>query len=236
MRVTMAVHILAGLLGLVFGYVALYAAKGAGLHKKSGRLFVYAMLVLGSTGALIAALNGGEASVIAGFLAAYLVTTALTTVRPRTETSRRLEVFGAGFALVLGLASVALGIDAISRGGVREGIPAPVLFKFAIVSLLSTVGDVRILRSGPLVGAPRLTRHLWRMCFALYIAAASFFLGQADEFPQALQSPLFTAPPVLAVIVTLLYWLWRVRIRRSLRGLVVGGVAAPVRVSAAPPS
>jgi hypothetical protein len=28
------------------------------------------------------------------------------------------------------------------------------------------------------------------------------------------------ALPVLAVLVTLLYWLWRVRIRTSLRGLV----------------
>ena len=26
--------------------------------------------------------------------------------------------------------------------------------------------------------------------------------------------------PVLAVLLTMLYWLWRVRIRRSLRGLV----------------
>ncbi len=37
------VHILAGALGLVSGYVALYAVKGATLHRKSGMLFVYAM-------------------------------------------------------------------------------------------------------------------------------------------------------------------------------------------------
>ena len=43
---TLLVHILAGGLALVFGYVALYAAKGATLHRKSGMLSVYAMLTM----------------------------------------------------------------------------------------------------------------------------------------------------------------------------------------------
>ena len=41
---TLLVHFLAGGLGLVFGNVALSAAKGAPLHRNSGMLFVYAML------------------------------------------------------------------------------------------------------------------------------------------------------------------------------------------------
>jgi uncharacterized membrane protein len=52
------VHILAGGLGLVSGYVALSAAKGGTLHRKSGMLFVWAMLTLSVTGMLISALNG----------------------------------------------------------------------------------------------------------------------------------------------------------------------------------
>jgi uncharacterized membrane protein len=39
-------HVVAGGLALVFGYIALYAAKGAPLHRKSGILFVYAMLTI----------------------------------------------------------------------------------------------------------------------------------------------------------------------------------------------
>ena len=35
-------HILAGISALVFGYVALYATKGATLHRRSGIFFVYA--------------------------------------------------------------------------------------------------------------------------------------------------------------------------------------------------
>ena len=69
-------------------------------------------------------------------------------------------------------------------------------------------------------GARRLARHLWRMCFALFIAAASFFLGQADEFPEPLRIPALLALPVLAVLLAMLYWLWRVRIRRTYRGML----------------
>ena len=37
--VIVPIHVVAGALALVFGYVALYAAKGAPLHRKSGILF-----------------------------------------------------------------------------------------------------------------------------------------------------------------------------------------------------
>ena len=50
-------HILAGVLALVFGYVALYATKGATLHRKSGMLFVYAMVTMSLSGALMEALE-----------------------------------------------------------------------------------------------------------------------------------------------------------------------------------
>jgi len=38
------------------------------------------------------------------------------------------------------------------------------------------------------------------------LACAAFFLGQADEFPRALQRIELLVLPCLAVIVALLYW------------------------------
>jgi uncharacterized membrane protein len=83
------VHILAGALALVFGYVALYAAKGATLHRKSGMLFVFAMVTMSLTGALMAFLNASSVSVVAGLLTFYFVTTALLTVRRHPQESHR---------------------------------------------------------------------------------------------------------------------------------------------------
>lgn len=233
MQLSLQVHILAGGLGIVAGFAALYSAKGGRLHRRSGLVFVYALVTMAATGAAIAAFHGGEASVIAGVLAAYLVITALTTVRPRTARSRWLDPGAMLVAWAIGFASLALGVQAMALGGAREGIPAVVLFKFAIVALLGAAGDLRVLRSGPRTGPHRLARHLWRMCFALYIATASFFLGQADKLPAAIRSPFLLALPVLAVVGTMVYWLWRVRIRRSLRGIRVGNPSTSTAASAA---
>jgi hypothetical protein len=95
---------------------------------------------------------------------------------------------------------------------------------FGVVGLLAAVGDVRVMRSGPLRGASRVARHLWRMSFALFIAALSFFIGQQKVIPESVRIVPLLALPVVAVLVTMFYWLWRVRVRRSLRGLVGAGV------------
>ena len=58
MSTILVVHILAGLVGLATGYVALYSAKGGPLHRKAGILFVYAMLPMSMTGMLVAAVEG----------------------------------------------------------------------------------------------------------------------------------------------------------------------------------
>ena len=99
-------------------------------------------------------------------------------------------------------------------------MPAFPFFLFAFVGLVGATGDFRVLRSGALRGTARLARHLWRMTFALFIAAMSFFIGQAKVIPKPIRIPALLAIPVLAVLVTMLYWLWRVRFRRSFRGIV----------------
>lgn len=46
-------HIVAGALALMLGAVALLARKGATLHRRSGQLFVSAMLVMGITASVL---------------------------------------------------------------------------------------------------------------------------------------------------------------------------------------
>lgn len=229
MRPTLLIHVLAGALGLAAGYVALYSAKGAVLHRRSGLLFVHAMLVMCVGGTAIAAVGGVAPylNIPAGVLTAYLVITALATVRPRTGTLRRLEPALAAVALAVGAACLWFGAEAASSpdGRGRDGMPAFPYFMFGVVGTLAGVLDLRMMRAGGLTGAARLVRHLWRMSFALFIAAMSFFVGQADVFPRPIRIRPVLAMPVLAVLATMLYWLWRVRIRRSLRGLAVGAAA-----------
>lgn len=222
----LAVHILAGSLALAFGFVALYAAKGARVHRKSGMMFVYAMLTTATFGLLVAVVRGvaPAVNVPAALMSAYLVVTALTTVRPLAEgspASRWVTIGGMLVALAVGLTSLSFAVEALANGGERNGMPAFPFLLFGGVGVLASAGDLRVIRSGALTGASRLARHLWRMSFALFIAALSFFIGQAKVIPEPFRIRPLLALPVLAVLVTMLYWLWRVRFRRSLRGLVV---------------
>jgi uncharacterized membrane protein len=232
MRMLYVVHIVAGSLSLVCGYVALFAAKGATVHRRSGTVFVYAMLTMAIFGAMLAAIHANIWSVInvpAGLMTAYLVATSLTTVRPPAWWSPRVGGALMLLAAVIGATMLTLGIAAIAGGGSWNGIPAFPFFLFGVVGALGSIGDLRTLRAGALRGAPRLTRHLWRMTFALFIAAMSFFIGQQGVIPKAIRIPALLATPVVIVLVTMVYWLWRVRIRRSLRGMVVGRVPEPVQ-------
>lgn len=222
MRMAIFIHILAGGLGLVSGYVALFAAKGGRLHRQSGMLFVYTMLTMSLIGALVAALRATEGSVIAGLLTAYMVITALITVRPAAAGLRWLNAGLMALAFAIGLTSFAWGIEALAAPkGSLDGIPAAMFLVFGTVALLAGASDIRVIRSGSLRGTPRIVRHLWRMCYALWVAAGSFFLGQADEFPKALRIPALLGLPVLLVLVAMLYWLWRVRSKRTVRAFPI---------------
>ncbi len=223
MRMTYVVHILAGSLALLFGYIALYAAKGSPLHRKSGMVFVYAMLTMCVAGTTIAAVRGvaPAVNIPAGVLTAYLVVTSLTTVRRLSERPRWFDLGLMLVALAVGVTSLTFAFEAFSSpDGKRHGMPAFPFVMFGVVGTLAGVLDLRMIRAGGLKGASRLARHLWRMSFALFIAALSFFIGQAQVFPKPVRIPVLLALPVLAVLVTMFYWLWRVRIRRSFRGIV----------------
>jgi uncharacterized membrane protein len=108
-------HIIGGLLGLTSGAVALSAPKGANLHRKNGMAFVYAMVVLSTSGALMAVLIPERISVIAGLLTFYLVITALLTVRRRLEESRWIDVGAMVFALTIGPLSLTFGIQGLNQ-------------------------------------------------------------------------------------------------------------------------
>ena len=208
-------HVTAGVIAIVAGFVALYAFKGGALHRKSGTIFACAMLVMSLSGAVMAVGRAGAAiNIPAGLVTAYLVITSLATVRPRSSGSQRLDRAAMVAAFAIGAGSLLIAIS----GGARGGMAFP-LVMFGVVALFAGEGDRRMIRAGGLKGASRLRRHLWRMCTALFIAAASFFLGPLRRIPEPLRLPAFRLIP-LVVLVTMVYWLWRYRRKRISRRVV----------------
>jgi uncharacterized membrane protein len=215
------IHIAAGGLAIVLGAVALLASKGGTLHRRSGLLFVYAMVTMGFSGSVLALRQSFfNANVLCGFMSAYFVITALTTVRPVSAWTRRLDVAALIVALALTVIDMVLGFTALGNPRrTLNGVPFFMLFFLATITALAAAGDIRLMWSGARRGGARLARHLWRMCFALFIAAGSFFSIRsrvARILPEPFTTPGMRALPVLLVFVAMFYWLWRVRGRRTL--------------------
>ena len=219
------IHVAAGGLALVLGAVALLTRNGGTIHRRSGLIFVWAMLVMGISGSILGLRNSfTDGNVIAGGMAAYFVGTSWMTVRRPSPWTRRLN--GAALTIAAGLAFVTIvnGITYVNSPRLSpSGVPFRTIgvmsFVLGTVLLLAAAGDLRIMRFGPLRGGRRLARHLWRMCFALFIAAGSFF-SIRERVATILPPPLTTGPmralPILLLFGAMSYWLWRVRSRRTL--------------------
>jgi uncharacterized membrane protein len=219
-------HIAAGSVAIVAGFVAIVALKGARLHRKSGMVFVYAMVILSLTGAVIAALKAGRISAAQGVLTFYLVTTALLTVQQRVRQFRWINGGAMLLSLTVGLYEAGLAFEALnSPKRSVDGVPAGMIFLFATVGLSAALGDVRMLLGRRLEGAPRIARHLWRMCFALFIASGSFFLGQAKVIPKPIRIYPLLAVPALLPLVLMLYWLARLSLTQWHRRRVLGTIS-----------
>jgi len=222
----LAVHFAAGLVAIVTGTVALAVAKGGRLHKQSGLVFTWAMVVLGLTAAGIGTYENRPGQVFAGLLAAYLVFSAMTTVKP-------LPGIGQRFNVALMVLAFAYGVTGL-YGGVHEWLDPTVQvigrprvvppLVVGTVMLLAAIGDLRAIRLGGLRGSRRLARHLWRMCFGLFVATGSFFLGQMKFVPEPVRIVPLLLVLAFAPILFLFYWMWRVRVRGRLTGIVVGAV------------
>jgi hypothetical protein len=224
----LAVHFAAGLIAIVTGAIALTAAKGGPLHKRNGSVFTWAMVTLGLTAAGIGTYENVPGQVIAGLLAAYLVYSAMATVKPMPVLGQRfnaaLMVLAFTCAVTLLHAGVTEWLDPSVKVVGRPRVVPPLIG--GTVILLAAIGDLSALRAGGLQGSRRLARHLWRMCFGLFVATGSFFLGQMKFIPEPVRILPLLFVLAFAPILFLLYWMWRVRVRGRLAGIVVGATQA----------
>jgi hypothetical protein len=101
--------------------------------------------------------------------------------------------------------------------GTKAGIPASSYVLPAVVALIAAIGDARILLRGGLGGAQRIARHLWRMCFALFVASASIFLARPQLFPALLTRTHMLFVLGILPLIVMAYWLARVRFTNALR-------------------
>lgn len=215
----MYVHILGGSIALIAGASALYALKGNKLHRISGRVFVAAMLLMSASAIPLAVLAHKLTSLMGGILVIYLVLTSLITIRRTPHRTDWINIASLLAALSISVAFFRFGFQGLnSVDGTINGLPPQPMFVFGSAALLAGLGDLRMILAREISRPYRIARHLWRMCFALLMAAVSFFFGQAQVIPELLRhTPLLAIPP-LTVVVLMIYWMIRVRWGKRFRG------------------
>lgn len=214
-------HIGGGAIGMVTGVVALASRKGQRVHRAAGSVFFLAMFVAYAIGAGVAPFldTGQRPNVVAGVMALYLLVSGAMAARRRDVKAGAPEVIGLIIALSITAAGVTfMRLGAASPSGTVDGSPPQAFFLFTIAGAFAAAGELHVLLRKTLSNTSRIARHLWRMCFSLFIASGSFFLGQQQVFPEALRDSALLYAVALSPLPIMLFWLGKVRFDDWRRG------------------
>jgi uncharacterized membrane protein len=229
-------HICGGILGLLSGTAAMTFRKGSPRHVLAGKVFVASMLTMAVFAVYLAITRHQPNNIGGGILTFYLIGTAWLTARRRDGETSRFDWVVLLIPLALGILTWMNGLKVVRSGASsQDGVPVGMTFFMGSVMLLAAAGDVRMLLRGGVLGAKRIARHLWRMCFGLFIAAGSFFMGPSNRplrllstvgVGQHLPAALFSTGVYLVLtilpLILLIFWLIRVRLSSAYKGAYKG--------------
>ena len=204
-------HILAGTVGLLSGAFAIAVRKGSRLHRASGNIFTVAMLTLASSALCLAIMKSQHGNIIGSIITFYMIATAWLAGRRRGI--GRLDLA----ALLVGtggaVAVITLGVWTLHHPD--KNAPAAMCFFLAASSCSPPPKTSTCSLAAELMADQRITLHLWRMCFRLFFAIGSFFLGQQQVFPAFLRGSIFLTVLAVLPFPLMIYWLFRVRFSKA---------------------
>jgi hypothetical protein len=215
-------HICTGTLGMLAGFVAAAFRKGSRQHAIAGDVFVVSMLLLSASGTYLATMKWEPGNIVGGALTFYLVATAWMTAR-RGDAGTSIFDWGALLIPVaVGATNSTWGIEAmLSPTGLKYDYPPGPYFFLGSVAVLAAAGDVRLLVRGGISGGQRIARHLWRMCFAWFIASMSIFLARQQLFPVLLRKTGMIYVLSFLPLAVMLFWLIKVRFAKVHKRILV---------------
>ncbi len=216
-------HVCAGLVSLVAGGAAPAFRKGSERHGKAGTAFVVAMICMAGAGTLMAVMKMQTGNILGGTMTLYLVVTGWMAVQRADGRSGAYD-WGA-FVAALGIGGAAMMMSSGIGGAPGRGESAGQFVFLGSVALIGATGDLRMLWRGGMAASRRLARHLWRMCFALFIASSSLFLARQQFFPAVMRKTGVLWLLSFLPLICMVWWVVRLRWTKGSKrkaGVVVG--------------
>ncbi len=214
------VHICGGFVGLLSGFAAMTLRKGTARHGLAGNIFFVSMLCMSSAATYLAIVKSQAGNVFGGILTFYMVLTGWLTARRKDGETSPYDWVALLIPLATGAVILTFGVEAAqSATGSKAGVPTGMYFFLGAVSLLSAAGDIRMLVRGGLYGMHRVARHLWRMCFALFVASGSLFIARPHLFPVFMRKTGMLIFLGVLPLIMLIFWSINVRFAKAYKKL-----------------
>jgi uncharacterized membrane protein len=208
-------HFLVGMICLLAGGAAFLVRKGGRPHRWAGRTFVICMLLLCASGLYMSLTRSILFTVFLALLAGHAVTTGWLAA---ARISGRAEMIAAGAIGLFAIAALGSGLAVAGLpSGMLNDLPPAAFYGLGGVAFWIAGIDVLALCRGEANDRQRLTRHVWRMGFAMFIASFIFFFGNSSVLPPLLRTPVALVAPVLTVIGLTVYGSLRIRFARRHR-------------------
>lgn len=206
----LTVHILMGTIAVLSGAGAILLRKGGGPHRAVGTVFLLSMVLMAATASTLETMKPIPGSVVGGLMTIYFVVTAWVTGRRKDGEAGIFEIVASLAALAIA-ALVAAGAYAVVTAATKAPNP---FYPYVLVGIsgamaLAALGDLSVVARRGLVGAQRIARHLWRMCFALFIAVGSFAAQGGRVLPAEIRAEVLLGAISLTLGI-MFYWLVRV--------------------------
>jgi len=214
------IHLIAGSIAIIAGFASLMVPRNSSQHKVAGNTFLLSILMLGITSVYVAYTRTIMLSLVNGVFICYLSSTSWMAIKRKAGSTGYFEKVALGTVIGVAIMLIKFGLQAAeSDSGKLSGFGPQVFYFFATIAIIAAIADIRMLCLGGLKGKQRIIRHIWRMCFPMFMATAAFFLGQAKLFPEPLRRIELLAVPVALVILFSGYWLFRVKFTKFYQGL-----------------
>ena len=220
LKLTLALHIAAGVTSLVSMWIPMFAKKGALLHRRAGKVFVGAMATVSVTSLMLAgarflfdprpeARRAGLFLLFVSILTGASVSTGVRVLRTKNRVGPNLHWWDLGLATLLTASSVAMMIYGIATG-------AALLATFPVIGLVNGGGQLAYWLRNPRSPMHWWFEHMSSMLGACIAATTAFLVVNAQRWGlDTFSIVLWLAPSIVGVPVIAI---WTGYYRRKFSG------------------
>ena len=200
------IHAAFGGIALLAGLVSMIAKKGHKLHKKSGLLFYYTMLISSTTAMAVALLPNHENPFLfaVGVFSLYFILTGKRALRfKRKNPNLRVDKWISIIMIVTGILMIFLPIILLKKLNI-------ILSAFAVVGIIFSIKDLILFKNHERLKEGWLKLHLGKMIGG-YISAATAFVVVNQFFPSFYG---WFIPGIIGGFV-ITYWTRKIKAKKS---------------------